>query len=161
MKGWRQNENSQSSSASSSPSFLFGLFLQLLYSWISIFIKILDSFLRFSLLISCLKGCFIWWEIPQAKKVRTSHKLSMALQFQYVSEAFEILLNSKLYYLLFQISSIRYHRCEFKLQLPTKTTSVDNSRLVDLSPTFITVRFEFTYNTFLCRLIRPIKCWLF
>ncbi|XP_057366695.1 PHAF1 protein CG7083-like [Daphnia carinata] len=32
-----------------------------------------------------------------------------------------------------------YHRCEFKLQLPTKPISTDNSKLIDLSPTFITV----------------------
>jgi hypothetical protein len=49
------------------------------------------------------------------------------------------------YFFFLNSLSIRYHRCEFKLQLPTKATSVDNSRLVDLSPTFITVGFQFTY----------------
>nr|CAG4636205.1 EOG090X06XP [Eubosmina coregoni]SVE69825.1 EOG090X06XP [Eubosmina coregoni] len=32
-----------------------------------------------------------------------------------------------------------YHRCEFKLQLPAKTISSDPTKLVDLSPTLITV----------------------
>lgn len=148
MVGRRQNEDSQSTGASSSSSFFFGLFLQLLHSWISILIildLIFKSFITnfpFKKRMLYSMGNITSWRSSYCIRIIQDITISICKWniLQWMRGSW-----SMLNYYFFNSLSIRYHRCEFKLQLPTKATSVDNSRLVDLSPTFITVGFQFTY----------------
>nr|CAG4641727.1 EOG090X06XP [Eurycercus lamellatus] len=47
-----------------------------------------------------------------------------------------------------------YHRCNFTLQLPVKPSSTDTSKLVDLSPNFITVNAYSSWDE-VCEKVRP------